>query len=107
VIDPANRFDAPADVLIVDGKIAAVGPNLTSRATPETKVLDVAGKVVCPGLIDLHVHLRDPGQTAKETIGSGTMAAARVASPLWSACQIHPGHRYGRYSSPHPWEGRS
>jgi dihydroorotase len=77
VIDPANRLDAHADVLISDGRIAAVGPNLASRASPETKVLNVAGKVVCPGLIDLHVHLREPGQTAKETIATGTLAAAR------------------------------
>lgn len=77
VVDPANHLDAVADVLIADGKIAAVGPQLAGQAAPGTKTLDVAGKVVCPGLIDIHVHLRDPGQTAKETIGSGTLAAAR------------------------------
>jgi dihydroorotase len=77
VIDPANRFDSPADVLVMDGKIAAIGPEAAARTPPETERIDVAGRVVCPGLIDLHVHLREPGQTAKETIASGTAAGAR------------------------------
>jgi dihydroorotase len=77
VVDPANGLDAQADVWLVDGKVSAVGPGLAAKAPPEAKSLDVSGKVVCPGLIDIHVHLRDPGQTAKETIASGTMAAAR------------------------------
>jgi dihydroorotase len=75
VIDPANKFDSPADVLILDGKISAVGKNLS--APKDAGRLDVRGKIVCPGLIDLHVHLREPGQTAKETIATGTAAAAR------------------------------
>ena len=75
VVDPANRLDATSDVLISDGKISAVGKNLPA---PEGAVLfDARGKVVCPGLIDLHVHLREPGQTAKENIATGTAAAAR------------------------------
>src|SRR5215831_2148100 len=77
VIDPANRFDGPADVLIVGQKIAAVGPQAVAQAPSETERLDVRGQVVCPGLIDLHVHLREPGQTPKETIATGTAAAAR------------------------------
>ena len=77
VLDPANRFDAQADVLIADGKVSAVGPHLAASAPAGTNTLDVTGKVVCPGLIDIHVHLRDPGQTAKESIASGTRAAAR------------------------------
>lgn len=77
VIDPANNLDAVADVLIVDGKISAVGKDLAKQAPSDAQVLDVTGKVVCPGLIDIHVHLREPGQTAKETIASGTLAAAR------------------------------
>ena len=75
VIDPANHFDSIADVLILDGKISAVGKNLS--VPDKTEVLDAQGKVVCPGLIDLHVHLREPGQTAKENLASGTAAAAR------------------------------
>jgi dihydroorotase len=77
VIDPANHRDAPADVLIIDGKISAVGPDAARQAPAGVERLDVAGKVVCPGLIDLHVHLREPGQTAKENIATGTAAAAR------------------------------
>ena len=75
VVDPANKFDAIADVLIVDGKITAVGPKLAAPAGVAT--LDCTGKVVSPGLIDLHVHLREPGQTAKENVATGTAAAAR------------------------------
>src|SRR6266850_7006346 len=77
VIDPANHFDSVADVLIVEGKIAAVGTEAASKAQGEIERMDVKGLVVCPGLIDLHVHLREPGQTAKETIATGTAAAAR------------------------------
>jgi dihydroorotase len=75
VVDPANKFDAMADVLIVDGKISAVGKKLSPPAG--TEIFEAKGKIVAPGLIDLHVHLREPGQTAKENIASGTAAAAR------------------------------
>src|SRR5438477_2800572 len=77
VIDPASRFDALADVLIVEDKIAAIGPDASRQAPADAQKLDAGGRIVCPGLIDLHVHLREPGQTAKETIASGTAAAAR------------------------------
>jgi dihydroorotase len=75
VVDPANKFDAIADVLILDGKISSVGKKLSAPAGVET--LDATGKIICPGLIDLHVHFREPGQTAKENIATGTAAAAR------------------------------
>ncbi|HEY3932590.1 MAG TPA: dihydroorotase [Verrucomicrobiae bacterium] len=75
VIDPANKFDSLADMLIVDGKISAIGKNLS--APKEIEVFDTSGKIICPGLIDLHVHLREPGQTAKENLATGTAAAAR------------------------------
>jgi len=75
VVDPANHLDAAMDVLISDGKISAVGKNLT--APKGTGHFDARGKIVCPGLIDLHVHLREPGQTAKENLATGTAAAAR------------------------------
>jgi dihydroorotase len=77
VIDPANHFDSLADVLIIDGKISAVGKNLSAKAPTEIEILDARGKIVCPGLIDLHVHFREPGQTAKENLATGTAAAAR------------------------------
>jgi dihydroorotase len=75
VVDPANHLDAAMDVLISDGKISAVGNNLS--APKGTGHFDATGKIVCPGLIDLHVHLREPGQTAKENLATGTAAAAR------------------------------
>lgn len=77
VIDPANHLDSVADVLLADGKVAAVGPAAGAQAPVGVERMDVRGRVVCPGLIDLHVHLREPGNTAKETIASGTAAAAR------------------------------
>jgi len=77
VVDPAHRLDATADVLILEGKISAVGQNVAAKAPDQTPRFDATGMVVCPGLIDLHAHLREPGQSAKETIASGTAAAAR------------------------------
>jgi len=76
VVDPANRLDAVADLLILDGKIAAVGSGAAQQSPPGAERLDAEGLVVCPGLIDLHVHLREPGQTPKETVATGTAAAA-------------------------------
>lgn len=74
VIDPANNVDAIQDLLVQDGKVASCGPNL---AAPEgTPTIDAPGKLVCPGFIDLHVHLREPGYEYKETIATGTRAAA-------------------------------
>lgn len=77
VIDPANGVDRVTDVLILEGRIAAVGPEAAAQAPAGLPRLDATGSVVCPGLIDLHVHLREPGHTAKETIATGTAAAAR------------------------------
>lgn len=72
VIDPSQNMDMVADVLIRDGKIAGVGENLDAA---DCDVKDVAGMVVAPGLVDLHCHLREPGQERKETIATGTRAA--------------------------------
>lgn len=77
VIDPANGLDSVQDLLITDGKIAAIGMSATLKAPQEAEKWNVAGLVVCPGLIDSHVHLREPGQSIKETIATGTQAAAR------------------------------
>ena len=68
VIDPANGIDKIADVLIIDGKISEVGENIK---TPANHEYDAAGKIVTPGLIDMHVHFREPGQEAKEDFESG------------------------------------
>ena len=76
VVDPASGVDGLRDLLVRDGRIAAVEPpgGLVGVAVAER--LDAAGLVVAPGLIDIHVHLREPGQTHKETIATGTAAAA-------------------------------
>lgn len=73
VINPATKFDEIADVLIEDGKIKEIGSDLVAG---DASVYDAAGKIVTPGLIDLHVHFREPGQEAKETFESGSKAAA-------------------------------
>ena len=74
VIDPASSVDAVQDVLLKGDRIERVGANLAVPS--DTKVLDAGGKIVCPGFIDLHVHLREPGQEYKETVATGTRAAA-------------------------------
>jgi dihydroorotase len=74
VIDPSRGTDGVADLLVEDGKISAVGRGV--EAPDGAAIIDAAGKVVAPGLIDLHVHLREPGQEDLETVASGAMAAA-------------------------------
>jgi dihydroorotase len=74
VIDPAQNRDEQADILILDGKIVAIGTGLTDI---QAQVVDCKGLWVVPGLIDVHCHLRDPGFEHKETMESGTKAAAR------------------------------
>ncbi len=74
ISDPASDADRPADVLVMEGKIAAIEQNL---APAGHCIIDARGLVVAPGLVDMHAHLRDPGQTHKEDIASGTAAAVR------------------------------
>jgi dihydroorotase len=73
VIDPARGIDIIADLYLRDGQVADVGPGLDA---PGAEVIAARGLVVCPGFVDLHTHLREPGQEYKETIASGTRAAA-------------------------------
>lgn len=73
IIDPANNRDEIADVLIQNNKIAQIAPHITAS---DAQTIDVTGKLVTPGLIDMHVHLRDPGFPEKETIQSGCQSAA-------------------------------
>jgi dihydroorotase len=77
VLDPGNRFDAVADLLLMEGKVAAIGKEAASKAPGDCERFGVDGMIVTPGLIDLHVHLREPGQAAKETVATGTASAAR------------------------------
>lgn len=73
IINPGKKFDRVSDILIEDGKVAAIGENLAAEGA---EVMDVSGLVVAPGLIDMHIHLREPGQEAKEDFASGSRAAA-------------------------------
>jgi len=103
VIDPASRIDAAMDVLLKDGHVAEIAPPGKIKGADEK--FDAHGLVVAPGFIDLHVHLREPGQSYKETIASGTAAAAAggftsvcampntapvVDSPEWVDWQLRP-----------------
>jgi len=74
VIDPANKLDAIADILIENGKIAEVGKALSAEGA---KKIDAEGQIVIPGIVDMHVHLREPGREDKETVASGTRAALK------------------------------
>lgn len=74
VVDPAQHLDGVRDVRIRDGRIAEIGEHLSVEAG-ECDVFDATGAVVAPGFIDMHVHLREPGQTHKETIATGSAAA--------------------------------
>ena len=75
LVDPANRIDAPRDLLIEDGRVVAVDADLNIDSQ-NAEVVDATGLLVTPGFVDIHVHLREPGQSYKETIASGTAAAA-------------------------------
>ncbi len=78
LVDPANSLDGNYDVLIAGGKVAKVAKSISvDEAGHPDKIIDAAGKVIMPGFIDLHVHLREPGFEYKETIETGCMAAAR------------------------------
>ncbi len=74
VIDPSQGHDAVADLLIQNGKISQVGANITGPDGTDT--IDVSGLVVAPGLVDIHVHLREPGNEGAETIATGSLSAA-------------------------------
>ena len=73
VIDPAAKRDSVGDLFIKDGKFVA---SLSAAELKKAKKIDAKGLVACPGLVDIHVHFREPGQTHKETIGTGSRAAA-------------------------------
>ena len=103
VIDPANNVDKICDLLIVDGKIASVGKIEEHAQT----VIDASGKLVTPGLIDIHVHFREPGDEEEETIASGSAAAVAAGftsvvcmpntrPPIENETDVEYIHRKGR-----------
>ena len=73
VMDPKTGLDQVCDILVDQGKIVEIGPSLSYEGA---QVIDASGKVVAPGLVDIHVHFREPGQTHKEDIHTGALAAA-------------------------------
>lgn len=73
VMDPKTGLDQVCDLLVDQGKIVEIGPSLSYE---QAQVIDASGKVVAPGLVDIHVHFREPGQTHKEDIHTGALAAA-------------------------------
>lgn len=74
LLDPTLERDGRADVLVRDGRIARVEESIDPP--PDAEIVDLAGLLLTPGLVDVHVHLREPGQEEKETIATGTAAAA-------------------------------
>jgi dihydroorotase len=83
VLDPSQGYDDVADLLIGDGRVVSMGEEV---GTEGAEIFDAAGLIVAPGFIDLHVHLREPGQEYKETVASG--AAAAVAGGFTSVCAM-------------------
>jgi len=77
LLDPGQGIDKIGDLLITEGKIAWAGDKGPASLQPDLSIIDAAGLIVCPGFIDLHCHLREPGFEDKETIATGTRAAAR------------------------------
>lgn len=84
VVDPSQKHDAVADLLVVDERIEALGRGLSAPDAAE--IIDVSGMIVAPGLIDVHVHLREPGREDAETVASGARAAA--AGGFTSVCAM-------------------
>ena len=74
VVDPANKIDSVLDILVEENKISQVASDIKVRAD---SIIDAVGKIVAPGIVDMHVHLREPGREDKETVATGTSAAAK------------------------------
>ena len=87
ILDPAQKLDGPGALLVVEGKVEAIGPEAASHPRAAgAETVDAAGNLLAPGFIDLHVHFREPGQTHKESIETGSRAA--VAGGFTSVCAM-------------------
>ena len=86
VVDPSQSLDAVRDVLLRDGIVVELGEHL---AAPDAAVFEAAETVVAPGFVDMHVHLREPGQTHKETIATGSAAGAPVVGLIETTLSFH------------------
>src|SRR5436305_14357349 len=100
VIDPAQRLDAERDLLLRDGRVSQIAERGKIRGSAD-ETFDARGLVVAPGFIDLHVHLREPGQAHKESIASGTAAAAAggftVVCPMPNTAPINDSDEITRW----------
>ena len=94
LIDPAAGVDRKVDIFIKNGRIAEISSTITIKINADSimEVLDAEGLVVSPGFIDIHVHLREPGQEHKETIATGSKAAVRRGG-RW----VHHRHLHAQY----------
>ncbi|MCL6505649.1 MAG: hypothetical protein K6T59_01350 [Bryobacteraceae bacterium] len=91
VVDPASGLDAVADVVVAEGRVRAIVPHGSGPSDlGPAEITDLSGLVVAPGLVDVHVHLRQPGQTHKEDIASGTLAAGAAAPTTPSQSSTAP-----------------
>jgi len=89
IIDPSQKIDEVGSLLIAEGKISWLGKGEEAPPKNDWEVFDAKRLVVCPGMIDLHAHLRDPGYEEKETIASGTRAAAcPIPTRHWTARRL-------------------
>ena len=79
-VDPSQGLDARRDLRLRDGLVAEIGEHLEAR---DAEIVDATNAVVAPGFIDMHVHLREPGQTHKETIATGSAAPTRRSWSVW------------------------
>ena len=89
VVDPSIGVDAHRDLLLKDGRVQPMehpGKLAAAAKQADAEIVEAGGLVVAPGLVDIHVHLREPGQGYKETIATGTAAAAAVDSPPSAPC---------------------
>ena len=99
LIDPLLGLDMVADILVTDGRIAQIGSGLAPGAAHES--IDLTGKVIAPGFLDMHVHLREPGFEHKETIATGCASAAAGDRAVESLPSMRRRSR-GEHGSPSP-----
>src|SRR2546422_3781913 len=91
VLDPASKTDAQKDVFLDGERIAEVGPHGKVGAPPGCEIFDASGLIVAPGFVDLHAHLREPGQESSETIETGTRSeehTSELQSRLHLVCRL-------------------
>ena len=87
LVDPAAGVDAAKDILLKDGRVAEIAGHGKLKGKNGAEVLDATGLVVAPGLIDIHVHLREPGQATRKPSRRERRQRRRADSPAWPPCR--------------------